>query len=40
MSEEKLRWILQQLFDNEMDIDEAFDEIGCHIVFEEHYEGE
>jgi len=33
MSEEKLREILQQVFDQEMDIDEAFDEIG-HLLIE------
>ena len=40
MSEEKLRWILQEVADGCMDIDEAFDEISCQIEFEEPYEGE
>ena len=40
MSEQKLKEILQLVTDGEMDIDEAFDEIGCNITFEDHYEGE
>lgn len=42
MSEEKLREILQQVANGEMEIDEAFDEIASRgqIDFEEHYEGE
>lgn len=42
MSEEKLREILQQVADGEMDIEEAFDLIaaGGQIDFEPHYEGE
>jgi len=42
MSEEKLRWILQEVADGCMDIDEAFDEIASRgqIDFEESYEAE
>jgi len=40
MSEEKLREILEQVFDQEMSVGEAFDEIADQIEFEEHYEGE
>lgn len=40
MSEEKLRNILEQLFNQEMSVEEAFDEISPEITFEEPYEGE
>ncbi len=40
MSEEKLREILEQVAAGEYDVDEAVDDIGCHITFEDHYEGE
>lgn len=42
MSEEKLMEILQRVFDQEMDIEEAFDEISSkgQIDFSEQYEGE
>jgi hypothetical protein len=40
MSREKLMELLQALVDGEIDVDEVFDEIACHIDFEDHYEGE
>jgi hypothetical protein len=40
MSEQKLMELLKQLYNQEIYAAEAFDEIACHIDFEEPYEGE
>ena len=40
MSEEKLKWILEEVAIGCMDIEDAFEEIACEITFQETYEGE
>ncbi len=40
MSEEKLRRMLEELYNQETDVESVFDEIACHVDFEEPYEGE
>lgn len=40
MSEEKLLQLLTDLFNQEISVDEVFEELECVIDFSEHYEGE
>ena len=40
MSEEKLQQILEDLVNGEMEVEDAFAFLECHINFSETYEGE
>lgn len=40
MSKKKLMELLEQLAEGELDADEVFEAIECHIDFEDPYEGE
>ena len=40
MSEEKLLQLLTDLYNQETSVAEVFEELECHITFEEWYEGE